>query len=412
MNLQLSVTHFRCLRQWNVRGHTRILFGFLLAFCVGNHSQGDESVVHSALERVRSHDFHPLNEDHTFTLDRTLDTHGIADLENRDGRVRLLAIRDLVRAGIDSAGGIAKGLEDPNLHVRQVCAAALGVLRAQQATDPLEELAQKDPTSLVRTQAVISLGQMVSQGSLELLREIQRHDPSRDVKHQCELAIDQIEKQMGATDELQAAYRQLNEGQFTSLKVGQSAPEFTLPDTSNQKWNLQQLRGDNDWVVLLWIFADWCPVCHGEFQELIDMKKQFKEANVQVVTLECHDLYRCRVMVGKELEPDYWFAEKSFKESYTQEIWWPHLMDRAGAIGASYGVEPMAFAVHSEYINRPATIIIDPAGKVRFAYYGTFWGDRPSIEQTLDMINERRFEFQHPERLQSTSAGAAANSTP
>ncbi len=35
----------------------------------------------------------------------------------------------------------------------------------------------------------------------------------------------------------------------------------------------------------------------------------------KVFNLETHDRYRGRVMVGKELEPDYWFAKESFKEA-------------------------------------------------------------------------------------------------
>lgn len=61
----------------------------------------------------------------------------------------------------------------------------------------------------------------------------------------------------------------------------------------------------------------------------------------------------------------------------------------------------MAFSVHSEYINRPATVIIDPAGIVRLAYFGTYCGDRPSIEQTLEMIRNGHFEFEHPEQLKA-----------
>jgi hypothetical protein len=75
-----------------------------------------------------------------------------------------------------------------------------------------------------------------------------------------------------------------------------------------------------------------------------------------VFTLECHDIYPCRVMVGKELDPKYWFSKTSFKEAYTEQIWWPHLADRAGAVGAEYGVQPMTFAVHAEYINRPSVV--------------------------------------------------------
>ena len=104
-------------------------------------------------------------------------------------------------------------------------------------------------------------------------------------------------------------------------------------------------------------------------------------------------------MVGKEVDPKYWFSKTSFKDSYTKNIWWSHLSDKAGAVGASYGVDPLCFAVHSEYINRPSTVIIDKEGIVQFAYYGTFWGDRPSVKQTLDMIRKKNYHFEHPKRL-------------
>ncbi len=370
---------------------------------------GEELVVKQALEQVRSHTFHPLSEDQSFTVDRTLGKHGVADLRDLDGRVRLLAIRDLVVAGTNAVPRMVEGLRDENMHVRQVCAAALGILSARDAAKALEQIALEDPTPLVRSQAVMSLGQAVARDSLPLLRKRLRDDPSRDVRHQCELAIDQIEKGMGATEELREAYRQLEPERFASIRVGESAPDFSLPDTEGRTWTLKDFK-NKSWVVLIWVFADWCPVCHGEFRELIELREDFEQAGVQVLTIECHDLYRCRVMVGKELEPKYWFAKQSFKELYTEGIWWPHLVDRAGAVGAIYGVEPLAFAVHSEYINRPITVIVDPAGQVRFAYYGTFWGDRPTIHQTLQMIKDERFEFEHPKRLTHTAVKAASAS--
>jgi len=73
-------------------------------------------------------------------------------------------------------------------------------------------------------------------------------------------------------------------------------------------------------------------------------------------------------------------------------------MDYGGALGARLDLDPMIFAVHSEFVNRPATVIVDPEGRIRMSYVGTFWGDRPTISQTLDMIENERYEFCHPER--------------
>jgi peroxiredoxin len=104
-------------------------------------------------------------------------------------------------------------------------------------------------------------------------------------------------------------------------------------------------------------------------------------------------------MVGQELQPRYWFTKKSPQALYVNRVWWPHLVDAAGAVGATYGVDPMAFVVHAEWINRPSTVIVDKQGAVRLAYYGTYWGDRPTIEQTLEMILKDQYDFEHPKRL-------------
>ena len=364
----------------------------------GQNISEDNITVSQVFTRVRAHEFHPLNEDNSFTIDRNLQVNGIADLNNDDWRIRLLAVRDLVRAGTNDINEIRKGLMDQSAHVRQVSAMALGILGAKSAIGDLEQILREDKNVMVRSQTVIALGQIESKNSLNLLREKLIDDPSRDVRHQCELAIDQIEKQMGTTRKLISSFLSLDESSFESVQAGSQAPNFVLEDTEGTEWQLQDFR-DEKWVVLIWVFADWCPVCHGEFRELMKMQEDFQKEGVQVFTLEIHDQYRGRVMVGKELDPTYWFSKESFQKSYTEQIYWPHLLDRAGAVGAQFGVDPMAYAVHAEYINRPATIIIDMDGVVRFTYYGTFWGDRPTIEETLEMIKTENFSFEHHQRL-------------
>lgn len=365
-------------------------------------SSFDEPSVETVLDRVRTHEFHPVDET-SFTIDRTLEEHGIADLDDDDWRVRLLAVRDLVRIGDVAASAIAAGLEDDDVQVRYVCATVLGVLRARSEIEQLERVVREDPNALVRSQAIVALGQIGATRSLDLLRDRHANDDSKDVRHQAELSIDRIEKGAAAETELEAAYRNLDPDTFEQIAVGESAPPLELPDTDGRTWELDDSIGDDEWTVLIWVFADWCPVCHREFDELVELREELIDAEVNVATIECHGRYRGRVMVGREIEPEYWFAEDSFIESYTEQIWWPHLLDHAGAVGAKYGVDPMAYAVHAEYINRPATIIIDPTGTVRFAYYGTFWGDRPSIEETLEMIRSEEFDFEHSERRQVAS---------
>ena len=348
------------------------------------------------LAQVRKQDFNPLRDG--FTFDRHLNKHGVANLSDKDWLVRTLAVRDLVRLGASAAPALSSALSETNRHVRQVAAMVLGILQATNAVPALEKLLGQDPDPMVRSQAAIALGQIGQPSSMSALKAAQKDDESRDVQHQAELAAHAVERRMRPTPELAASYARLDETRFGRVQVGQPASDFELPDTEGKIWRLSDFRGKKP-VVLIWIFADWCPVCHGEFRELIELRREFEAANAQVFTLECHDLFPCRVMAGKELDPKYWFSKTSFKAAYTQKIWWPHLADRAGAVGAEYGVQPLAFAVHSEYINRPSVVIVDKEGIVRFAYYGTFWGDRPSIRRALDMVRTSDYSFDAPKRL-------------
>lgn len=357
--------------------------------------------VSAIFERVANHDFHPLNEKNTLTVDKNLGVVGLADLDNQDWKIRTLAVRDLLIEGIESSDRISNGLNHESIYVRQISAMSLGILRANSSVTALEYVLMEDENAMVRAQAAIALGQIESESSLDLLKERLINDPENDVRHQCELAIDQIIKKAGTTKKQLAAYLALDESTFETVNVGDMAPDFTLEDTEGNPWTLNQFKNEK-WTVLIWIFADWCPVCHGEFRDLMKLQDEFSEENIQLFTIEAHDTYRGRVMVGKELDPNYWFAKESFQEAYTKQIRWPHLLDRAGALGAMYGADPLTFSVHAEYINRPTTVIIDPEGKVRFIYVGTYWGDRPTIEQTLDFIKTESFEFEHPRRLKLT----------
>lgn len=82
-----------------------------------------------------------------------------------------------------------------------------------------------------------------------------------------------------------------------------------------------------------------------------------------------------------------------------RSIHWPHLVDRAGQVAARYGAQPLAYAVHSEYVNRPTVAIVDREGILRFLYRGTYWGDRPEVSDILRMLRTETYDFESPKRL-------------
>lgn len=338
-----------------------------------NFSADDSRITYictakQVLDRVRKHNF-----------EKNSGYDGVAYLGDNAWRVRTLAIRDLVRLGPEAKPALIAGLNDENRHVRHICVAAIGILGLREVENDLVKLLTADPDPIVRGQAAQALGQTGHTKAIEALKRASEQDDSKHVQHRAELAIGRLKQNRGNNSELIKAWTNLDEKTFRRAKTGKPAPDFELKDVYGKIWRLSNFKNKKT-VVLVWIFADWCPVCNIEFHTLTQMEEQFKQADVQVFTIECHDQYRSGVM-GKG-----------------KDLWWPHLVDNAGAVAAMYGVDPMEFVVHDEWINRPSTIIIDPKGIIRFAYYGTFWGDRPTIEQTLEMIKTNSYSFRHPER--------------
>ena len=324
--------------------------------------------VQQVLSRMREHDF-----------EGNSGYDGVGDLADEAWLVRTLAIRDLVRLGPRAVPAVVSGLSDKNRHVRHVCVAALGILGARGAGEELLQLLTGDPDPIVRAQVAEALGQIGYKQATAALEGVMKEDTSKHVRHRAKLALGRIKEGKKERQGLISTWASLDEKTFRQLEVGKPAPEFTLKDTSGRKWRLSTFKGKKT-VMLVWIFADWCPVCQREFHDLIKMEDQFKQAGVQVLTIECHDLHRCKEMVAG------------------RDLWWPHLVDTAGKVAAVYNVDPMEFVVHDEWINRPSTIIVDRQGIVRFAYYGTFWGDRPTIEESLEMIKTNSYSFRHPKR--------------
>ena len=347
----------------------KIFLPFFLVAALGMVSILPAAEVSAIMSQLESHDF-----------EKNSGYDGVPDNSDQAWRVHILAIRDLLRAGKTDHASIIAYLGSPNRHVRQAAVLSLGLLKAGDAAYKIQKLASNDPDPIVRGYAAEAMGQIFSPGARVALEKIIAADSNDDVKHRAELALGALAYPTPGYEELTGAFRKLDESSFEQLEVGKRAPEFSLKDTKGNPWTLNKALAGHDYLVLIWIFADWCGVCQREFHDLQELKGDFEKLKVGVASFECREQYRCDRMVDG------------------RDLWWPHLVDLAGATGAAYGVDPMEFWVHNEWINRPSTIILDRDGKVLWAYYGTFWGDRPTIDQTLGMIKSGKYDFEHPKR--------------
>jgi peroxiredoxin len=78
-----------------------------------------------------------------------------------------------------------------------------------------------------------------------------------------------------------------------ALKVGDSAPDFLLPDAHGRLVSSEQLRRDGPLVVSFYR-GGWCPFCNAELRALQAAKSEFDrlKANLVVLSPETRDLPR------------------------------------------------------------------------------------------------------------------------
>jgi peroxiredoxin Q/BCP len=155
-----------------------------------------------------------------------------------------------------------------------------------------------------------------------------------------------------------------------AFAVGLPAPEIALPALSGRIERLSDRRGRS--VVLVFYRGHWCPACRRQLGQLRDGYSSIGRhgAEVLAISTESPDTLR--------------------SSDHARSLPFPLLCDEQGRLMRSLGL-----AVYDDgrgcWIARPATVLIDPTGTIRFAHVGEHPRDRPalgSILLALEWMNE------------------------
>ncbi len=71
----------------------------------------------------------------------------------------------------------------------------------------------------------------------------------------------------------------------TPLKVGATAPDFSLPGANGATVSLSTLLASHNAVVLTWYRGGWCPYCNIALRSLVQANDELKSLGAQLVAL-------------------------------------------------------------------------------------------------------------------------------
>jgi len=147
------------------------------------------------------------------------------------------------------------------------------------------------------------------------------------------------------------------------VRVGDPAPDFTLPSTSGKSVSLSQFRGKRR-VVISFVPAAWTPVCSD----------QWPGYNLARSLFEKHDAVLLGVTVDNAPTLHAWTNQMG-------DLWFPVLSDfwPHGAVAGAFGV------LRSDGMAERALFVIDKAGIIRYTEVSDI-NVRPRLEDLMTAL--------------------------
>jgi len=149
------------------------------------------------------------------------------------------------------------------------------------------------------------------------------------------------------------------------VKVGERAPNFTLPSVSGEKVSLNQFQGKKN-VVLSFVPAAWTPVCSDQwpgYNIAKDIFNQYDTILLGITVDNIPTLFAWTNQMGQ-----LWFPVLS--------DFWPH-----GAVAKRYGV------LRSDGVSERALFVIDKKGIIRYIDVHDI-NKRPPLEDLVNALEK------------------------
>ncbi|WP_179862353.1 TlpA family protein disulfide reductase [Longibacter salinarum] len=150
---------------------------------------------------------------------------------------------------------------------------------------------------------------------------------------------------------------------------GPRAPDFALTQMNGETFQLSRHRGE---VVVLNVWATWCPPCRVEIPGFVELQDQFAEDGVQ--------------FVGLSVDEQGLDAVREFGR--TNELNYPQVASRS-----------VAWKKYGQTRTVPRTYVIDKAGRVRYRHTGLLL--KGALEPVLNELSAEEYSASEMSALEA-----------
>ncbi|GHC48838.1 peroxiredoxin-like family protein [Roseibacillus persicicus] len=173
-----------------------------------------------------------------------------------------------------------------------------------------------------------------------------------------------------------------------ALNVGDTAPDFTLKNATGEEVTLSTLLKDGP-VILTWYRGSWCPYCNIALRSYQENLDKFKAAGAQFValtpelpdkSLPTSEKYELQFEVLTDLNSE---VAKKFGLVFTMTKWVEDAMRDFADLKKYNGDE-----YDDTTLPLSATYIIQPDGKISYAFLDAEYRNRATPEQILEALKK------------------------
>lgn len=170
------------------------------------------------------------------------------------------------------------------------------------------------------------------------------------------------------------------------LKVGEKAPDATLPDVSGSTRSLAQLYAKSRTLVIFYR-GGWCPFCNLKLHNYAVAKPEFDKRGVQIVAISVDQPSEEAKTQAKQGVPFPMLSDSKLVAHRAYHV--VHVPEEAERKGlASYHIDLAAYSgePHGDFAV-PSIFLVDRDATVRFVHVDEDYKTQPSATQMLAVVD-------------------------